>query len=217
MLKTGLLFGSFNPVHIGHMAIASYMKEFEGMDNIWFIVSPRNPFKEPGHLATASSRLHMVKLAIEGYSGFEASDIEFDMAVPSYTINTLEKLAVNFPERDFYIIMGTDNVEGIYLWKGGKTLVNEYKFLIYPRLKENRGVTADESPDGRRENAGCNGERGSDGSGGIKGFRNARLTSAPVIDISSTFIRESVAAGRDMRVFLPPRVYDYILKNRIYT
>jgi len=176
-IKTGLLFGSFNPIHIGHIAIAGYMKEFAGMDEIWFIVSPQNPFKHPEHLASPAERLHMVTLATEGHTCFLASDIEFAMPLPSYTLNTMQKLVLEYPDRDYHIITGTDNIDSIIHWKGGRTLVRDYKFLVYPRP-------------------------GSDTSG-LRLFRQARMVNAPVIEISSSFIRDSLKEGKNMRAFLP--------------
>jgi nicotinate-nucleotide adenylyltransferase len=193
-MRTGLLFGSFNPIHTGHILVAGYMKEFAGMDRVWFIVSPRNPFKLHNRLASPAARLQMVKLAVKGYDRFSASDIEFGMPVPSYTIDTLVRLTADFPGNDFSVIIGSDNLAGIGKWKGGKTLLRDYSFLVYPRLVS-----------------------GSIYTGNLDKFADAKLTEAPVIDISSTFIRESIADGKDMRPFLPPGVYDYIIKNNIYT
>ncbi len=190
MIKTGLLFGSFNPVHIGHVAIAGYMKEFESIDEIWFIISPQNPFKSPEHLVSPVARLEMTRLAIEQYAAFSTSDIEFDMPRPSYTLNTLEILEERFPERDFYVIIGTDNINSIGQWKGGKTLLEKHKFLFYPRLDTDNSK--------------------------LHHFRNARIVNAPVIEISSSFIRESLLRGKDMRPFVPNAAYDYLEKNRFY-
>jgi nicotinate-nucleotide adenylyltransferase len=193
-MKTGLLFGSFNPIHTGHILVAGYMKEFAGMDRVWFIVSPRNPFKLQNQLASPAARLQMVKLAVKGYDRFSVSDIEFGMPVPSYTIDTLVRLTADFPGNDFSVIIGSDNLAGIGKWKGGETLLRDFSFLVYPRLVSGSVYT-----------------------GYLDEFQNAKLTEAPVVDISSTFIRASIANGKDMRPFLPPGVYDYIIKNSIYT
>ena len=191
MLKTGLLFGSFNPIHLGHIAIAGYIKEFETIEEIWFIVSPRNPFKNPKQLVSPAARLEMTRLAIEDYPAFMASDIEFNMPRPSYTIDTLDKLSGKYPERDFHLIIGTDNIKSIGQWKGGKTLIKDHKFLIYPRL----------NTDNSRLNQ----------------FINARLVDAPIIELSSSFIRESITQGKDMRAFVPSGTYGYIKKNGFYS
>ncbi len=191
MIRTGLLFGSFNPVHIGHIAIAGYMKEFEKMEELWFIVSPQNPYKKRKNLANPMVRLTMLRLAIEEYTGFIASDVEFGMPLPSYTINTLKKLSEDYPERDFHIITGTDNINSIGKWKHGESLLKNYKFLIYPRLNTDNT--------------------------GLKLFSKAKIADAPVIEVSSSFIRKSIQEHKDMRAFVPSGAYDYIIKNRIYS
>jgi nicotinate-nucleotide adenylyltransferase len=191
MISTGLLFGSFNPVHIGHIAIAGYMKEFESVDEIWFVISPQNPFKSLNRLVSPEARLNMMKMAIKEYPSFRVCDIEFSMPLPSYTLHTLENLRESYPDRDFYIITGTDNIGSIELWKGGTILLDEYKYLIYPRLYTDNSA--------------------------IRKFKNARIVDAPVMEISSTFIRESIMQGKDMRPFVPRGVYDYISENGLYS
>lgn len=190
MIRTGLLFGSFNPVHIGHVAIAGYMKEFAGMAEIWFIVSPRNPFKSVSELAGPGDRLEMVRIAVEKHPSFRASDIEFEMPLPSYTLNTLKKLELENPERDFYTIIGTDNIESLQHWRGGETLLNNYKFMVYPRPGSHNSS--------------------------LEHFKYATLADAPVIDISSSFIRSGIEQGRDMRPFVPSAVWDFIMEKRLY-
>jgi nicotinate-nucleotide adenylyltransferase len=190
MKKTGLLFGSFNPIHIGHMAIAGYIKEFAGMDEIWFIVSPQNPHKKPENLVSPVTRLHMVNLAIECHPAFKASDIEFDMPLPSYTVKTLQKLENEYPDRDFFMITGADNIESMRGWKHSRILLDNYKFLVYPRLNSDTSA--------------------------LSLFSKARIVNAPIIDISSSFIRESLREGREMRAFVPCKTYDYIEENLIY-
>jgi nicotinate-nucleotide adenylyltransferase len=190
MIKTGLLFGSFNPIHIGHVAIAGYMKEFEGLDDIWFIVSPLNPFKSSRQLVSPPARLEMTRLALMHHPAFLASDVEFNMPRPSYTLHTLEKLMTEYPGNDFTIITGSDNIGSIPTWRGGKSLVRDYKFLFYPRPgTQNAGLSV---------------------------FTSARIAGAPLIEVSSSFIRESIKAGKNMRAFVPHQTYDYIEKNRFY-
>ncbi len=189
-INTGLLFGSFNPVHIGHIVIAAFMKEFAGMDEIWFIVTPRNPFKGESSLADPADRLEMVKLAIDPYPYFRASDVEFGMPLPSYTYDTMQKLSADFPGREFSIITGTDNIGSIRKWKDGEKLIAVCNFLVYPR------------PEGDAR--------------AIEEFASAKLVKAPVIDVSSSFIRRSLREGRDMRAFVPGAAYDFLERKRLY-
>ncbi len=218
MIKTGLLFGSFNPIHIGHIAIAGYMQQFEGLDEIWFIVSPQNPLKNAGQLASPTARLQMVRLAVEEYPAFKASDIEFGMPLPSFTLNTMQKLVEEYPERDYHIIIGTDNVDSLRKWKGSNTLLREHKFLVYPRIRPENS-----EPGNYASNLETLIQR--------KGFGNkffisenlqmdlfskVRLVDAPKIEVSSSFIRESLNKGKDMRAFVPPKAYDYLIKNKLW-
>ncbi|MGF1585477.1 MAG: nicotinate (nicotinamide) nucleotide adenylyltransferase [Bacteroidales bacterium] len=232
MVHTGLLFGSFNPIHIGHVAIAGYMKEFAGMEEIWFIVSPQNPHKSKEQLATPAARLNMVRLALENYPSFKVSDIEFGMPVPSYTLDTMMKLNTLYADRDFHLIIGTDNIDSISHWKGSEILLKEYKFLIYPRLisglekrvSGNKKSCQDklskfnESENSRSDSAisppnSKNYLQVLDDSGI---FENAKFVDAPVIEISSSFIRNAIKESKDMQAFMPARAYDYLVKNRLY-
>lgn len=232
MVNTGLLFGSFNPIHIGHVAIAGYMKEFAGMEEIWFIVSPQNPHKSKDQLATPAARLNMVKLALENYPSFKVSDIEFGMPVPSYTLDTMKKLNALYTGRDFHLIIGTDNIDSIGHWKGSEILLKEYKFLIYPRLFSGleKGVSRNSKPcqdNLSKFNESENSRSDSANSPAnsktylqvaeIPGiFKNAKFVDAPVIEISSSFIRIAIKEGKDMQAFMPSRAYDYLVKNRLY-
>jgi nicotinate-nucleotide adenylyltransferase len=227
MINTGLLFGSFNPIHIGHVAIAGYMKEFAGMEEIWFIVSPQNPHKNKDQLATPAARLNMVRLALENYPSFKASDIEFGMPVPSYTVDTMAILKALYTDRDFHLIIGTDNIESISYWKDSDILLREYKFLVYPRLLSR----ADKSLAGNGEKLFTSDESENSSSdtdispakssihlteAGPGKFSNGKFVDAPVIEISSSFIRTAIKEGKDMQAFVPARAYEYLVKNRIY-
>ena len=231
MTRTGLLFGSFNPVHIGHIAIAGYMKEFAGMDEIWFIVSPQNPQKSRQQLAGPSARLHMVKLAVEKHHAFTASDVEFDMPLPSYTLNTMQKLVKMYTARDFYLIIGTDNIDSIKRWKDYKILLREYKFLVYPRKINNlngsesfitgSGTSSENINTGLKANLDPSAlkpetERTGNYEFDLSLFNDATLVAAPMIEVSSSFIREAIKAGKDMRAFVPEGAYDYLIKNQLY-
>lgn len=189
-LKTGIFSGSFNPIHIGHLALANYLCEFAELDEIWFMVSPHNPLKEESNLLADHKRLELVELAIEGYPRFHASDFEFQLPRPSYTVHTLEKLKENYPEREFHLIIGSDNWNMFSLWKDPEQIITSTSILIYPRP----GFPIDEKqlPEG------------------------VSLVSAPLLDVSSTFIREAISTGKDIRYFLPPAVYKMIVSEGLY-
>lgn len=188
-LKTGIFGGSFNPIHIGHLALANYLCEYGGLDEIWFLVSPHNPLKEEADLWDDNLRLELVRLAVEGYPKFRASDFEFSLPRPSYTIHTLDALKAAYPERDFTLIIGADNWGRFPRWKASEELIARHRILIYPR--PGYDVDAESLPE------------------------HAQLVDTPLLEISSTFIRESLAAGKDVRYFLHPKVYQQIEKSGI--
>jgi len=190
-MKTGLFFGSFNPIHLGHLMIAGYMLEFTDIDELWFVVSPHNPLKEKSELANDSHRLEMVKLAIKEFSPeIQVCDIEMSLPKPSYTVNTLKVLKEKYPEKEFVVIMGSDSMDTIEKWKDYKTLLEENTIYVYPRL-------------------------GSD-IHQIEKKYSVTIINAPVIEISSTFIRNSMKDSRSMKCFLPEKVFEYLQNNSIY-
>ncbi len=190
MKKTGLFFGSFNPVHIGHMAIANYMIEFSDLEELWFVVSPQNPLKKKNTLLEDFHRLELVRLAIDDDHRFRASDIEFGMPTPSYTIDTLTYLEEKYANREFCLIMGADGLKMFPKWKNAALIVSKYHRLVYPRP----GITKEE----------------------ILDHENITLMPAPLMEISSSFIRKSIKSGKDMRYFLPEKVYRYISEMHFY-
>lgn len=190
MIKTGLFFGSFNPIHSGHLILASYMLGFSDLDELWFVVSPQNPLKEQASLLSDHQRLHMVNLAIDDDSRFRASDIEFKMPRPSYTINTLTYLAEKHPNREFIIISGTDIFPTFHKWKNWEQLLEYYKFYVYPRP-------------GSLDHALLNHE-------------SIHLVNAPMIEISSSFVRDALRSGKNMKYFLPEKVCKYIEEMNFY-
>ena len=189
--QVGIFSGSFNPIHAGHLILANYICEFTDLDEVWFVVTPQNPLKKSGDLLDDELRLEMAKLALEDYENMTVSDVEFNMPRPSYTIDTLTKLTNEYPGKDFTLIIGGDNWKQFHRWKQYEELVNNYRIFIYPRLGEE--VIIPESL-----------------------TTSVRLVEAPIIEISSTFIRESIQEGKCMRAFLPPKVYDFILQKGLY-
>ncbi len=189
--KVGIFPGSFNPIHVGHLVLANYMREFTYLDEVWFVVSPQNPLKKVGSLIDDDIRLHMTQLALTDFENLSVSDIEFSLPRPSYTFNTLEKLSAIYPEKEFTLLIGSDNWTTFHKWKDNKLLLEKYSIIIYPRLGDN--VTLSESTP-----------------------QSVQLVDAPVIEISSTFIRESIKNGKNIRAFLPAKVYDFIQENGLY-
>jgi nicotinate-nucleotide adenylyltransferase len=188
-MNVGLYFGSFNPIHIGHLAIANFMVEFTEMDSLWFIISPHNPFKQRKTLLADHHRLELVELAISEDDRFRSSDIEFKMPTPSYTIDTLARLTERHPKYRFSIIMGSDGLPYFPKWKNAEEIRKNYLRYVYPRP----GFPVQESMD-----------------------ENIRIVDAPQIEISSSFIRKAVAEGKDVRHFLPPRVWKYLDEMNFY-
>jgi len=188
--KTGLFFGSFNPIHIGHTAIANYIVEYGPVQQIWFVVTPLNPLKKRSNLLDDYQRLELVNRAIGNDHRFLASDIEFRLPQPNYTIDTLTYLKEKHPQRDFYLIMGADNYVTFKKWKNWEILANDFKFLVYPRPGFDHTK--------------------------ISLTENFELIDAPVIEISSTFIRKAIAEGKDVRYFLSPEVNKYIDEMGFY-
>lgn len=190
-MRVGLFFGSFNPVHIGHLALANYLLSFSKLDEVWFVVSPQNPFKAGSDLIEASKRLEMVQIAIGGFEKFKVCDLELTLPLPSYTIDTLDALSMEFPKNEFVVLMGGDNIGAIMQWKSAHRILSEFELMVYPRLGfdlSNLSVAGNVTVVGE----------------------------APIIEISSSFIREAFDAGKDVRFFMPQGVYDYVEKNDIF-
>ena len=189
-IKTGIFSGSFNPIHIGHLALANYLIEFEGLDELWFIVTPQNPLKPKHSLLDDKMRIKMVQLAIEGYPRFSVNDIESNLPQPNYTVRTLEALDEKYPEREFHLIIGADNWEIFDKWAEHEKIKNNYHIIVYPRRGHDILIAESET--------------------------RVKATDAPLIEVSSTFIRQSVAQNKDIRFFTPLSVYEFIYDNKLY-
>jgi nicotinate-nucleotide adenylyltransferase len=196
MAKVGLYFGSFNPIHIGHMAIAGYMTEFTDLDQVWFVVSPHNPLKRKETLLEDHHRLYMVQLAIGDDLKLKASDIEFKLPVPSYTCDTLAYLEEKYPQHKFCLVMGEDNLYTIHKWKNAELLVRKYPVYVYPRPES--AITTSPILDQ------------------ILAIAKVTKVKAPLMDISGTFIRNSIKSGKNVSGFLPPAVWKYIKDMHFY-
>ncbi len=190
-MKTGLFFGSFNPVHIGHLALANYIIEYTDLDQLWFVISPHNPLKKKETLLSDQIRLEILELALEEDNRFAICDIEFRMPKPSYTIDTLTYLTEKYPKYEFVLIMGSDSLPTFHKWKNHELIISKFHRLIYPRLSESK-------PDYNKHP------------------NITFLKNAPIIEVSSSFIREAISNGKDIRHFLPSEVYNYILRYNLY-
>lgn len=187
-MKIGLFFGSFNPVHIGHLIIANVMQDRTDLDEIWFVVSPQNPFKKQKSLLHEFDRLKMVELAIADHFYFRASDVEFHMPRPSYTIDTLTYLSEKHPNHQFRLIVGSDNLTHFNKWKNFEVILEHYGLYVYPRPGELQDLK----------------------------HPNIRYVEAPLMDISATFIRDSIKKGHSVKYLLPQSVEDYIRDKKLF-
>jgi len=188
--KIGLFFGSFNPVHIGHMIIANYMVTQTDLDNVWLVVSPQNPLKPKNTLARDFDRLHLVRLAIGDNPKLKASNIEFDLPKPSYTIDTLIYLKEKYPENVFVLIMGGDNLKSLHKWKNYEIILRDYQIYVYKRPSYDLGELAT--------------------------HKNIRLFDAPLMQISASYIRNCLKDGISVQYLVPEAVFDYLETSNIF-
>ena len=191
-MKIGLYFGTFNPIHAGHLIIANHMAEYSGLDQIWLVVTPHNPLKKKTTLLDDHHRLQMVFLATEDYPKLKPSDVEFRLTQPSYTVNTLAHLQEKFPTHEFSLIMGEDNLNSLHKWKNYEVILQNHDIYVYPRIN-----TEVINPD-------------------IANAARIHRVEAPVIEISSTFIRNSIKEGKNVRPLLPEKVWQYVGHNLFY-
>ncbi len=189
-MKIGLFFGSFNPIHIGHLVIAGYMTEFTDLDRVWFVVSPHNPLKEKSTLLADHHRLQLVQLSIEDNRKLKASNIEFKLPQPSYTIHTLTYLKEKYPTQQFALIMGSDNLETFHKWKNHEQILEQYELYVYPRP----GFLG----------------------GQLKEHPKVKMVKTPVMELSSSFIRQAVKDKKDVRYMMPEAAYTFMKDMHFY-
>lgn len=201
-MKIGLYFGTFNPIHVGHLIIANHMAEHSDLDQVWMVVTPHNPHKKKSTLLDDFHRLHMVHLATEDYAKIKPSDIEFKLSQPNYTVNTLVHLEEKFPSHEFSLIMGEDNLKSLHKWKNYEVILQNYDIYVYPRLDAKDQISELISPE--MENL------------DLKNHHKIHLIDAPVVEISSTFIRNNIKEGKNIQPLLPAKVWEYIDHNIFY-
>ena|SRR5258705_5057503 len=188
-MNTGLYFGSFNPIHIGHLIIANHVLNETTIDKIWFIVSPQNPLKESKTLLNEFDRLHLVRLAVQEDNRMKCSDIEFNLPRPSYTSNTLAFLSEKYPEHKFSIIVGSDSYQNFDKWKNFETIVDNYPIYVYKREGYEIKKTFNRKPE---------------------------ILDAPIIQISASQIREYIKSGKSIRYLVPEVVREEIESRKFY-
>ena len=201
-MKIGLYFGTFNPIHVGHMIIANHMAEFSDLDQIWMVVTPHNPLKKKDTLLADNIRLELVFLATGDFPKIKPSDIEFRLPQPNYTVHTLAHLQDKFPQYEFALIMGEDNLKSFHKWKNYEVILENHEVYVYPRISK------DADPSVKDELL--------QQSPAFKNHPKIHVIDAPVVEISSTFIRESIKNKKNIRPLLPEKVWEYIDHNNLY-
>ncbi len=192
MKKIGLYFGTFNPIHIGHLTIANHMAEYSDLDEIWMVVTPHNPFKKKSSLLDNHHRYEMVYRATESYPKLKPSDVEFKLPQPNYTVHTLAHLQEAYSEDQFHLIMGEDNLKSFHKWKNYEVILENHNIYVYPRIAE--GVIETQFND----------------------HPKIHRVDAPIMEISSTFIRNAITEGKNIRPLIPSKVWEYIDEMNFY-
>lgn len=191
-MKIGLYFGTFNPIHVGHLIIANHMAEHSDLDQVWLVVTPHNPLKKKSTLLDDYHRLQMVHLATEDYPKLKPSDVEFKLPQPNYTVNTLVHLEEKYPHHEFSLIMGEDNLKSLHKWKNYEAILAHHEIYVYPRISlENENLE-------------------------FKNHPKIHMIDAPVVEISSTFIRNNIKLGKNIRPLVSTKVWEYIDHNLFY-
>lgn len=189
--RIGIYSGSFNPIHVAHLKLAEYLVDNQIIDEVWFVVSPCNPLKDQSNMLDEYIRLDMVMLAIQQHPKFKASDVEFTMPIPSYSIDTLQELSIQFPDYQFELLIGSDNALVFDQWKNYSKILDNYPVLVYPRRGFDFSEVAGEYP-------------------------QMQLLNTPYFNISSTQIRDFIAQKKDVSPWLHPSVYQFIIENNLY-
>ena len=191
-MKVGLFFGTFNPIHVGHLTIANYIVEYSDLDQVWFVVTPHSPFKKKNSLLDDHQRLEMVYRATKDYSKLKQSDIEFRLPQPNYTVNTLAHLEEKYPDYEFALIMGEDNLKSFHKWKNYQVILEMHDIYVYPRMSGGEVETEFDE------------------------HKRIHHIDAPIMELSSTFIRKSIKEGKNVRPMLPENVWEYLDEMNFY-
>lgn len=191
-MNIGLYFGTFNPIHVGHLTIANHIAEHSDLDQVWFVVTPQSPFKVKNSMLDDHQRLEMVYRATKDYDKLRPSDIEFGLPQPNYTINTLVYLQEKFPEHKFALIMGEDNLKSFHKWKNHELILEAHDIYVYPRISEGTIETQ------------------------FHKHKKVHFINAPIMELSSTFIRNSIKEGKNVRPMLPEHVWEYVDEMNFY-
>lgn len=192
MKKVGLYFGTFNPIHIGHMVIANHMVEFSDLDEVWFVITPKSPFKQKQTLLDDHHRYQMVFEAIKDYPKLKASKVEFNLPQPNYTVTTLAHIGEHYADHEFCLIMGEDNLKGFHKWKNYEVILEHHDLYVYPRIS--KGTVEHQ----------------------FVGHPKVHMVEAPIMEISSTFIRREHKEGKNIKPLLPHAVWAYLDEMNFY-
>ncbi|MFC2109078.1 nicotinate (nicotinamide) nucleotide adenylyltransferase [Bacteroidota bacterium] len=190
-MNVGLYFGTFNPIHVGHLIIANHMVEYSDLDEVWMVVTPHNPFKKKATLLDNYQRYEMVFQATENYPNIKPSDIEFGLPQPSYTVNTLAHIQEKYPNHKYSLIMGEDNLQGLHKWKNHELLIDNHDIYVYPRVYDNKKEVK-------------------------VSMNRVHFIEAPIVEISSTHIRKAIKAQKNVQPLLPKSVWEYVDKMNLY-
>ncbi len=191
-MKVGLYFGTFNPIHVGHLTIANHLAEFSDLDQVWFVVTPHSPFKKKSTLLDDNHRYQMVLRATEDYPKLKPSDIEFKLPQPNYTINTLVHLEEKYPDHKFCLIMGEDNLKSFHKWKNYELILENHEIYVYPRVSNAKVESR------------------------FEGHSKIIHVDAPIMELSSTFIRKAIKDKKNIRPMLPEHVWQYLDEMNFY-